>query len=258
MASDIEPIEAYEAQTRLSSKGVTEVKNTVLSDVKADIARLYKLMIAHAKEQKDVILLDTVRTLRKTFTASAQTEFAKNAKPIIVQARKLEAHWADYGITEAQVSKTEAHLALLVDHIPKVQGIVVDKKQATKDIKDVLARLSKTKQSLKTVALGFIGVDDAFYAEFLAVIGTSKKKASATKLKVILKAAESQAPIVKQFVRIVDSEFAGMTNKKGELIFTFAKAGVYDLHIPLPNGEVKDIKGVELKAHKTTTFTLLI
>jgi hypothetical protein len=258
MASDIEPIEAYEAQTLLSSKGVTEVKNTVLTDVKADIARLYNLMIAHAKDKEDVILLDTVKTLRNTFMASDQTAFVKNAKPIIAQVRQLQAHWADYGITEAQVSKTEAQVTLLIDHIPKVHGILGDKKQAHKDIKTSFSRLSTTMKSLETVALGFIGVDNVFYAEFEAVLATEKKKPKATVFKVILKSAESQAPVVKQFARIVGSDLAGMTNKKGALVFKFTKAGVYDLHIPLPNGEVKDIKGVEVKAHKTTTFTLLI
>jgi hypothetical protein len=258
MASDIEPIEAYEAQTLLSSKGVTQVKNTLLSDVKADIMRLYNLMIAHATDKGDVILLDAVKTLRNTFMASDQTTFAKNAKPIIAQVRQLQAHWADYGIAEAQVLKAEAQLALLVDHIPKVQGILGDKKQANESISTTFARLSTTKQRLETVALGFIGVDDAFYAEFLAALDTEKKKPKATVLKIILKSADTQAPVVKQFARIMGSDFAGMTNKKGELVFKFTKAGVYDLHIPLPNGEFKDIKGVEVKANKTTTFTLLI
>ncbi len=176
---------------------------------------------------------------------------------IVDETRKLSAHWLDIGITEMDLLDVETKISLFTQQGPKSKMLQTDKKKAVKK-RAVILDSTYTKKQITDVAAAYVGVDDEFYADILSALGVKERTTAATQIKVTLKSATTQAPLMHQTARIMGTDMALESDKKGGIVFKFSKSGLKTIEVPLPNGEFKTIKDVEVKNHRTTRLEIFI
>ncbi|MBL7814015.1 MAG: hypothetical protein JNL70_03335 [Saprospiraceae bacterium] len=258
LETDLAPALAMDIQAQQSTKGLTQEKNQIYSVVKTGVDRLCRLIIGYATDADNVVLLSDLNTLKTKFGKAKQADFASVCTDIITEVRKLSEHWADYGITEKGVSDVEKKLLVFKEKAPKNKEMKQVTKKAVKKRGEFFEKSSDTNKQILNISTAFMGQDDEFYEDILAAMKIGKRGPVMPQIKLIIKTGETQKPVEDQKARISGTDIVEKTNKKGEIRFKLNKKGTVDIEIPLPNGEVKIQKDVEVKRGKTTTVIVLI
>lgn len=258
LEQDIEPVLTVDSQAQKSTKGVTIDKNNLQSTLKIAVGRLCQVMIGHATEAQNVVLETSLTELKSKFAKARASDFANVCTEVVEEARKLEAHWADCGITEGNLATIETQIAEFKTKQPIGKEIKTETKKAVKKRASFFENAVSRKKQILNVAAAYMGVDDEFYAEILVSLRVGKRGPGVSQIKVIIKSAETQKPIMNQPVRVMGSDLAETSDKKGVARIKFPKGGLFSLEIPLPNGEIKIQKDVEVKRNKTTSVIVLL
>jgi hypothetical protein len=255
--TDLAPVSAVNNLAQQSTKGLTLEKNNTLSDLKISVGRFCNVMVANALEAQNVALESDLKTLRTKFTQAKQDDLAEVGKEVVAEIRKYETKWADMGVSPNDLTTVEALIALFEEQTPKGKILKTDKKKATKQRTAIFESLY-TQTQILDVAAGFIGVDDEYFGDIQEAMGIKKRASAATQIRAIIKSATMQVPMMNQQARVSGTEMASKSSKKGEIVFKFTHAGFYTIEIPLPNGEVRIIKDVEVKRGRTTKLEIFI
>ncbi len=255
LAADMMPVAAVDSIAKQSTKGVTLEKNNTIGDIKIGIGRFCNLLVAYASDVEDVVLTTDFKALRIKFQKAPQDEFAAVCTEVVAEVRKLPEQWADLGITEAGIVAVESKIALFTVQAPKGDAIKTETKKAVRKRTAIFKMSGAAKEKILNLASGFIGVDDEFYTDIMDIIG-DKKHGPATEIVVTFQSATTQ-----QFLPNLDARIAGRkathkSNKKGESRFKFAQGGLKTIEVPLPNGEIRTFKDVEVAKGKTTTLVV--
>ncbi len=258
LEQEIAPVLTVDSQAQQSTKGVTLDKNNVQSTLKTAVGRLCNVTIGHATEAQNIVLETSLTELKKKFTKARASDFANVCTEVVAETRKLAAHWADYGITEGNLVDIETQIAEFKAKQPIGKEIKAETKKAIKKRASFFENSVSRKKQILNVAAAFIGEDDEFYAEILDTLGVGKKGPRVAQIKVIFKSGETQKPVENQPVRVLDSDLTATSDKKGIARLKLAKSGLFSLEIPLPNGEIKTQKDVEVKRSKTTSVIVLL
>ncbi len=255
---DIAPVLDVDDQAQQSTKGVTRDKNNLQSTLKTAVGRLCQVMIGHASEAQNVVLETRLTELKSKFTKARASDFSKVCTEVVEETRKLAAHWADCGITEGNLAAIETQIAEFKTKQPIGKEIKTETKKAVQKRASFFENAVSRKKQILNVAAAYMGVDDEFYAEILVALRVGKRGPGISQIKVIIKSAETQKPVMNQLVRVIGSDLAETSDKKGVARIKFPKGGLFSLEIPLPNGEIKIQKDVEVKRSKTTSVVVLL
>jgi hypothetical protein len=253
IATELSPVDALENQAQQSTKGVTLDKNNNIDALKIEVGRLSSLTIGYAIEAEDVVLTADLTALKTKFHKATHKQFAAVCTEIVAEVRKLPEQWADFGITEAGVAAVETRIALLGVQAPKIKAIKTASKKAVKKRTAIFKGSSTTKRQILNIAVGFIGVDDEFYADIMEIL-SSKKRTPVTELVVVFKSSATQKLLADHNAHVVGRKATPKSNKKGEISFKFTQGGFKTVEVPLPSGEIRLFKDIEVPKGKTTTL----
>jgi hypothetical protein len=253
IAAEMMPVAAIDSLANQSTKGLTLEKNNTVSDTKTGVGRFCNLLIGYASDAENVVLETDFKALRTKFQKAPQDEFAAACLEVVAEVRKLPEQWADLGITEAGIAAVESKIALFTVQVPKSEAVKTEAKKAVKKRTAIFKMSTVMKEKITNLAAGFIGLDDEFYADIIEIIGP-KKGAAATEIVVVFKSADTQKLLSNQNARVTGRKLTPKSNKKGEIRFKFAQGGPKTIEVPLPNGEIRTFKDVEVSKGKTVTL----
>lgn len=250
--ADLAPVSTLTEQKEQSTKGLTLEKNQTYDTLKANTTRLCNLAIGHASVTENLALeSDWTGWLAKL--RSPQATFGVACTKVVTEIRKLSEHWADLGITEADVLDIEAKIALFDAQLPQSADVKMEKKKAGKKITAIIGTTTTTQKQLLKLAATFIGVDNELHAD-ISEIMNPKKRTATTEIVVVFKSAETQKFLANQNAHVVGRKATPKSNKKGEIRFKFTEGGMKTIEVPLPNGEIRTFKDVEVPKGKTVTL----
>lgn len=257
IAADLIPVAAVDSIASQSTKGVTLEKNSTAEVLKTGVGRLCNLLVGYASDAENVALTADCKMLRTKCQKASQDEFAAVCAEVVAEVRKLPEQWADLGITEVGLAGIEAQIALFTIQFPKGDDIKTEKKKAVKKRTAIFKMTTATKEKIMNLAAGFIGVDDEFHADIMAILGPKKGEA-ATIVTVVFKSVTAQTFLPNLDARVVGRKGTAKSNKKGESRFRFKQGGLKIIEVTLPNGEIRTLKDVEVQKGKKTTLIVEI
>jgi hypothetical protein len=254
--AELQQVHAADTQAQQSTKGATKAKNALKTDAKNATKRIAKILVAHAADVNDSVLKDKYKGLKNKIGQASNVDFTMKCKDVMTEARLVEKHLLDHGITAEDLATVEAKIALLDTKLPEHSGVKVDKKAGTQKRKQLFTNIqSVSTEQVKNAVATFIDLDKEFYDGVMGII-TPPKVAQPTQIRVVFKSADTKNPLMHHTARLLNAETMEKSDKRGAIRFKFDKGGFHTIEVQLPSGEIRIFKDIEVKQGKTKTLKI--
>lgn len=244
---------AEDTESQKDTKGMTKDKNQVKTNIFELMIDFTDIVSAFAAANSNTVLANRVNNFTSVFGKTRQNDIATLCRGILDEVKPFLPDLVDYTITLATLQEIYDLIDVYEGKIPETRTTVKGKTVNTTNRDDIFNLITDLMDNkILKVAVGFKKIDLDFYKRLIAAAAVDATTTKPAIVKVVLSDESGTRDFKMMTARSLDSDKPKKANTKGAITFRFAKGGLKDIEVPMPNGEPIKLTGIETKNGKTT------